>query len=215
MSEMVRPEIERYADEHTTTPSPGLAGVEAATRSETPRPGMMTGRVEARLLEAFVVATGATRVLEVGTFTGHGALSMASRLPAGGKVVTIEYDAELAGIARRNIAASPYADAIELIEGDAREVIESLDGPFQVVFLDAWKVDYRHYYEAALPKLSERGILVADNVLWHGDVIDGESIEANTVALREFNDHVQRDSRVENALLTVGDGLLVVWPASA
>ncbi len=211
MTEMITPAIERYAAEHTTLPSPELAGVESSTQEETPRPQMMTGRVEARLLEALVVATGAKRVLEVGAFTGHGALSMAARLAPGGRVVTIEYDEHLAGIARRNIGASEYAELIELIEGDANEVIATLEGPFDVVFLDAAKIDYLRYYEAALPKLARHGVLVADNVLWHGEVIDERATDAETRALREFNDHVQRDERVDNALLTVGDGLLVVW----
>jgi caffeoyl-CoA O-methyltransferase len=211
MTEMINAAIERYAAEHTSPPSPELADVESSTQEETPRPQMMTGRVEARLLEAFVVASGATRVLEVGTFTGHGALSMASRLEPGGRVVTIEYDDHLAGIARRNIEASAYAEMIELVQGDANEVIPTLEGPFDLVFLDAWKIDYLRYYEAALPKLAPHGVLVADNVLWHGEVIDESTTDAETRALREFNDHVQRDERVDNALLTVGDGLLVVW----
>jgi caffeoyl-CoA O-methyltransferase len=211
MTEIVSAAIERYAAEHTTLPSPALAQVESSTRDQTPRPQMMTGRVEARLLEALVVASRAKRVLEVGTFTGHGALSMASRLEPGGRVVTIEYDDRLAGIARRNIEASAYAEMIELVQGDANEVIATLEGPFDLVFIDAHKVDYLRYYEAALPKLAPRGVLVADNVLWHGDVLDDRTTDADTRALREFNDYVQRDERVDNALLTVGDGLLVAW----
>jgi caffeoyl-CoA O-methyltransferase len=211
MTEIVDAAIERYAAEHTSAPSSELADVETSTRDETPLPGMMTGRMEARLLEAFVVAAGAKRVLEVGTFTGHGALSIASRLDPGGRVITIEYDERLAGIARRNIEASAYAEMVELIQGDAHEIIETLDGPFDLVFVDAWKFDYRRYYEAVLPKLAPRGVLIADNVLWRGGVLDENATDRETRALREFNDHVQSDARVENVLLTVGDGLLVAW----
>jgi caffeoyl-CoA O-methyltransferase len=211
MTEIVDAAIERYAAEHTSAPSSELADVESSTRDETPLPGMMTGRMEARLLEAFVVAAGAKRVLEVGTFTGHGALSIASRLDPGGRVITIEYDERLAGIARRNIEASAYAEMVELIQGDAHEIIETLDGPFDLVFVDAWKFDYLRYYEAVLPKLAPRGVLIADNVLWRGGVLDENATDRETRALREFNDHVQSDARVENVLLTVGDGLLVAW----
>ncbi|HEX2102165.1 MAG TPA: class I SAM-dependent methyltransferase [Solirubrobacteraceae bacterium] len=205
--------IERYAAKHTTPPPPHLAEVAAVTRERTASPQMRSGLVEARLLEALVVAGRATRVLEVGTFTGYGALSIAARLPAGGTVITIEYDPELAELARAHIESSPDAAKIDLRVGDAREIVPALDGPFDLVFIDAWKPDYAHYYEAVLPKLSDAGLIVCDNVLWSGEVIEAHPESENTRALQAFNDRVQADARVHNALLTVGDGLLVVWPA--
>ena len=154
---------------------------------------MMSGVVVARLLEALVVATRARRVLEIGTFTGYGALSIAARLPAGGTVVTLEADAGRAEMARGHIAASPDAAKVELLEGDARAIVPTLDGPFDLVFIDAWKGDYPHYYEAVLPKLADHGLIVCDNVLWGGDVVDPAPDDDNGRALAAFNDLVQRD----------------------
>jgi caffeoyl-CoA O-methyltransferase len=175
---------------------------------------MMSGLVLARLLEALVVASGAKRVLEIGTFTGFGALSIASRLPPGARVTTIEADAGRAAMARRHIEQSPDGAKVEMLEGDARAIVPTLDGPFDIVFIDAWKGDYPHYYEAVLPKLTPRGLIVCDNVLWGGDVVDPAPDDDNGRALAAFNDLVQRDERVVNALLTVGDGLLLIWRAA-
>jgi caffeoyl-CoA O-methyltransferase len=211
--DMVDPAIERYAAEHTTPPPPALAAVAARTRERTRSPQMRSGLVEARLLEALVVAAGATRVLEIGTFTGYGALSIAARLPAGGRVTTIENDEQHAALAREHFDASPHADRIELRVGDAREIVRALDGPFDLVFIDAWKPDYPHYYQAVLPKLADHGLIVCDNVLWSGEVLDADADDDDTRALRAFNDQVHADDRVHNALLTVGDGLLVIWRA--
>jgi caffeoyl-CoA O-methyltransferase len=211
--DMIDPAIERYAAEHTTPPPPHLAGVAAVTRERTATPQMRSGLVEARLLEALVVAGGATRVLEIGTFTGYGALSMAARLPAGGTVITIEADTELAALARAHFDASEHGARIDLRVGDARAIVPALEGPFDLVFIDAWKPDYEHYYEAVLPKLANRGLIVCDNVLWSGQVLDEGDDSDDSDALRAFNDRVQADDRVHNALLTVGDGLLVIWRA--
>jgi caffeoyl-CoA O-methyltransferase len=203
--------VDRYAAEHTTPPPPHLAEVTEATRARTRSPQMRSGMVEARLLEALVVAGRPARVLEIGTFTGYGALSLAARLPEGGKVITMEADEEYAAMARRHIESSPDAAKIELITGDAREIVARLDGPFDLVFIDAWKSDYPHYYDAVLPKLSDHGLIVCDNVLWSGGVADPSNTDENTAAMRAFNDKVQQDPRVTNALLTVGDGLMLIW----
>jgi caffeoyl-CoA O-methyltransferase len=213
--EMIAAGVESYAADHTTPPPAHLAEVAEVTRSSTASPSMMSGLVEARLLEAFVVAAGATRVLEIGTFTGYGALSIAARLPASGRVTTIEFDPERAELSRRHIERSPHADRIELIAGDAREIVPRLDGPFDLVFIDAWKPDYVRYYEAVLPKLTPAGLIVADNVLWGGGVADPDDDEDDTRAMRAFNDHVHADPRTQNALLTVGDGLLLAWPTGS
>ena len=176
----------------------------------------MSGVVVARLLEALVVATRARRVLEIGTFTGYGALSIAARLPAGGTVITLEADAGRAptwpaGTSRR--ARTPRRSSCS--RATRAQIVPTLDGPFDLVFIDAWKGDYPHYYEAVLPKLADHGLIVCDNVLWGGDVVDPAPDDDNGRALAAFNDLVQRDDRVENALLTVGDGLMVIWRAAA
>lgn len=210
--DIVDPQIEAYAAAHSTAPPEPLAAVAAATRETMPSPGMMSGRVEAQLLEALIAVSGARRVLEVGTFTGFGALTMAAALPDDGEVVTLEKDEETAAIARENFAASEHGAKIRLILGDAREQLAKLDGPFDLVYIDAWKTDYPHYYDAAVPLLSPRGIIVADNVLRRGRVLD-PGADDSVRAVHEFNERVQADERVHNALLTVGDGLMLAWRA--
>jgi caffeoyl-CoA O-methyltransferase len=207
----VHPQIEAYAAAHTTPPADLLAEVAADTREAMPRPGMMSGLVESRLLEALIAISGARRVLEVGTFTGFGALTMASALPQDGRVVTLERDEDTAAVARSHIERSEHAGKIELIVGDAREELTRLEGPFDLVFIDAWKGDYINYYEAVLPLLSPRGIIVADNVLWGGSVLEEAPDESEARGVQAFNEHVQADVRVHNVLLTVGDGLMLAW----
>src|SRR5918911_1036516 len=196
MAGIVPPEVERYVEEHTTPPEPRLERLAHETRETLAFPQMLTGRVEGRFLETLVWASGAERVLELGTYSGYSALSMAAALPPGGRVVTCEVAPEHAEFAQRHIAASPYADRIELRLGPALETMAQLEGPFDLVFIDADKGNYRNYYEAALPKLSERGVIAVDNTLWSGRVADDSDDSETTVAMREFNDHVAADARV-------------------
>ena len=205
--DLVDPRAERYATAHTTPHPPATATAASWTDANSGAPQMASALVESRLLAALVTVGAARRVLEVGTFTGVGALALAERIAHGGTVITIESDPVHAEAARRHIDASPVADRIELLVGDARELVGELDGPFDLVFLDAWKSDYIDYYEAVVPKLSDRGVLVADNVLARGQVLEGERGHA----LQAFNEHVQADPRVDNVLLTVGDGLMLAW----
>jgi len=205
--DLVDPRAERYATAHTTPHPPATAAAAAWTDANSGAPQMASALVESRLLTALVRVGDARRVLEVGTFTGVGALALAERIAPGGIVVTIESDPARADVARRHIDASPVADRIELRVGDARELVGELEGPFDLVFLDAWKPDYIDYYDAVVPKLSDRGVLVADNVLARGQVLEGERGHA----LQAFNEHVQADPRVDNVLLTVGDGLMLAW----
>jgi caffeoyl-CoA O-methyltransferase len=209
--------VDRYALDHTTALDPALAAVATATQRDMPNPGMMGGLAEIRLLQMLVAATDARRVLEIGTFTGLAALALAAALPADGRVITVERNPELAAIARENIQRSPDAPKIELMIGDAREIVATLDGPFDVVWIDAWKPDYPQYYDAIVPKLAPRGVVVADNVLRGGAVATGERDGADQAdqlsAIRAFNDHVTADPRTTNVLLTVADGLMVAWRA--
>jgi len=208
--EPIAPEIERYAEEHTTPEPAHLVALAEETRTATQLPQMMVGRVEGRLLKFLVGALGARRVLEIGTFTGYSALSMAEALPPDGRIVTCEIDEHHASIARRHIAASPYADRIEVRLGPAIDTIATLDGPFDFVFIDADKTSYAAYYEAVLPLLSDDGLIAVDNVLWMGQVLDDTDQSPDTRAIVDFNRRVAGDDRVECVLLTVRDGVLLV-----
>jgi caffeoyl-CoA O-methyltransferase len=210
---IVSDEIDRYAEEHTTPPTELLAALAEETRATLRTPQMLTGRVEGRFLEMLVWASSARRVLELGTYSGFSALSMAAALPAGGHIDTCEIDEGHAEVARRYIARSPYADRITVHLGPALETIDRLEGDFDLVFIDADKENYVNYYEAVLPRLAERGVIAADNTLWSGRVIDDTDDSEGTRAIREFNEHVRADPRVVAVMLTVRDGVTLIRAA--
>src|SRR3954468_37398 len=139
MPGIVPEDIERYALEHSTAVGPEMDALAEETRATLPSPGMLSGAVEGRLLEMLVFATGAQRLLEFGTYSGYSALSMARALPPGGRIFTLEVDPKHAEFAQRHIEVSPYADQIEILLGPALESVERLDGPFDLVFIDADK----------------------------------------------------------------------------
>jgi len=199
-----------YARRHSTSDSPLLREITETTKKELERPQMLSDSLDGGLLSAFVHATRARLVLEIGTFSGYASIAMASALPPGGRIVTCEIDEQHAEVAQRHFDASPFGDRIELRRGPAIDTIAALEGPFDVVFIDADKAGYRDYYEAVLPKLADHGVIVADNTLWGGRVFDPEESSETTVALREFNEHVLADERTECVLLPVGDGMTVI-----
>lgn len=201
-------DVERYSEAHTTPEPPWLVAAAEATRTGTSAPQMMVGPVEGRFLGTLVALLRARLVLEVGTFTGYSAMAMAAGLPDGGRIVTCELDERHAELARRHVDASPYADRIEIRLGPAAETIAGLDGPFDLVFLDADKVGILAYYEAVLPKLAPGGLIVADNVFQRGRVLEPEDDAARAMA--EFNDRVVADERVEVVMLTVRDGMSLI-----
>jgi len=212
--EPTRDDIDRYAEEHSTPPAAFLAELAAETVAETDAPTMMVGPVEGRFLEALVSMSRARRVLEIGMFTGYSALSMAAALPPDGRLITCDINPASEAIARRHIEASPYADKIEIRMGPALETLSRLDGPFDFVFIDADKTNYRNYYEAVLPKLSDNGFVAVDNVLWSGKVLyaDEPDVDDDTRAIAEFNDFVRNDPRVVAVMLTVRDGVTLIRP---
>jgi caffeoyl-CoA O-methyltransferase len=213
LSELISGAAADFAAAHTTPFDGPLAAASDWTRANTPSPEMMAGLPEARLLEALIFTSGARSVLELGTFTGVGALAMAAALPAGGRVVTLERDPDNAAVARRHIAASPIGERIELIEGDARKTLPQLPGPFDLVWIDAWKSDYPLYLDLVLPKLAPRGIIAADNLFRDGATLPPAGSDDATQGVLDFARRVQEDERLHNVLLTVGDGVLLAWRA--
>ncbi len=208
---MIDPEVQEYADEHTTAPPGHLAAVDASTREDFPMWGMMVGRQEGRFLELLVYAAQATRVLEIGTFTGYSSIAMAAGLPPGGSIVSLEVDPHHATIARGNIAAAGYESRISVIEGPALRSLDELQGPYDLVFIDADKVSYDAYYEAVLPKLSPHGIIAVDNTLQQGAVLPSVAEpHESALAMRAFNDKVVNDPRVVCVLTTIRDGVTLI-----
>lgn len=216
MEPIVDPAIEAYAVAHSSPEVDHLTSLAEATRASTSAPQMMVGPLEGGFLATLVAVTGAQQVLEVGTFTGYSALSMAAALGSGGRIVTCEIDPKHAELAQAHIDASPYGDRIEIHLGPATETIASLPGPFDLVFIDADKEGYADYYRAVLPMLAERGLIVVDNVLWSGRVLsDSGDSDPDTLALRKFNEMVRDDPAVEVVMLTVRDGMSLIHRRSA
>ena len=209
MTDITDPAIEQYATEHTSPETPLLVELAQATRDFSRAHQMMVGRLEGRFLKMLVAAVGARRVLEIGTFTGYSALSMAEALPADGKLITCELDPDHAEMARRYIARSPFAEMIEVRVGPALDTVRSLDGMFDFVFIDADKPSYLDYYEAALPLLAPGGLVAVDNVFQGGRIVDPAE-QGNPAFMRRFNDHVSADTRVESVMVPIRDGVTLV-----
>jgi caffeoyl-CoA O-methyltransferase len=207
--------LESYAEEHTTPLPAELVSAAAETVEVLGSPQMLSGPVVGRLLDILVHALGAKLVLEIGTFSGVSAMAMAAQLAPGGRLISCEVSATHADFARRNIEAAGLADRIEIRLGPALETIAELDGPFDLVFIDADKTGYLDYYEAVLPKLAVGGLIVADNTLRGGGVLNvGFGANPGTEAIVAFNERVRRDDRVVASLLTVRDGVTLIRHAA-
>jgi predicted O-methyltransferase YrrM len=205
-------DLERYAVAHSTAVHEGLEGVAERTCANEPDFRMLTGALEGGFLSFLVFALQPRLVVEVGTYTGYSALSMAEAMPSGGRIITCEVDPEHADLAEQNIADSGIerASCIEVRRGPALESIATVDDRVDLAFIDADKTSYVDYYEALVPNLSERGVIVADNVLWGGRVLDESDTTPDTEAIRRFNAHVTADSRTTNVLLTIRDGIQLI-----
>jgi len=213
MVSFIPEDLDNYVTAHSSPEAKVFSELADETRQKTDNAQMMVGHTEGLLLRSLVRATGALRVLEIGTFTGYSALAMAAGMPDDGLVVTCDIDPDATAIARSYWAKSPHGSKIDLRLGPALETIGQLDGPLDLVFIDADKERYSDYWEAVVPKVREGGVIVTDNVLWSGRVLAPEDPES--VAIAEFNDMVVGDRRVEVVMLPVRDGvsLAVKLPA--
>jgi caffeoyl-CoA O-methyltransferase len=205
--------VEAYAERHSTPEGDLFERLAAETREKSAVPQMMVGQLEGRFLGVLVRSLRARRVLELGTFTGYSSISMALALPPDGRVITCDVNEETTAIARRYAEEAGVADRIDYRLGPALETVADLDGEFDVVFIDADKPNYVNYYEATLPKLAPNGLMILDNTLWSGRVADPHEDDESTRAIRAVNEHISDDPRVQNVLLTVRDGMNLVWPA--
>jgi caffeoyl-CoA O-methyltransferase len=210
MPNVTDPALEAYATDHTSAEPALLLELAAATRAFSEAHGMMVGRLEGRFLKMLVAGVGARRALEIGTFTGYSALSMAEALPADGRLITCELDERHAALAQSFFERSEHGAKIELRVGRAMDTLRTLEGPFDFVFIDADKPSYRDYYEAVLPLLAPSGLIAVDNVLWSGRVLDPAQADADTVALRAFNDLAAADPRVECVMVPIRDGVTLI-----
>ena len=209
MDQFIDAAVEQFAHDHSE-PEPDLY---ARLREETYRvmdkPQMQVGLLEGRFLKMLVRLTGARNILEIGMFTGYSALMMAEALPDDGRLITCEIDPKAEAIARRYFAESPHGHKITIRMGPALDTIKTLTGPLDLIFIDADKANYSNYYEACLPLLKSGGLIVGDNVLWSGKVVEPK--DADDHAIVAFDRLVQSDARVENVCLTVRDGMMLAW----
>jgi caffeoyl-CoA O-methyltransferase len=208
MKPLVDESLEKYAEAHTDPPDPLLDELRAETFASVADPQMQVGRVEGTFLRMLVGLSRARRALEIGMYTGYSGLMIAAALPEDGELVTCDVNPKVEEVARRYFARSSHGRKITIRMGPALDTIATLSPPFDFVFLDADKENYPRYYEAVLPLLAPGGLLVADNVLWSGRVLDPK--EPSDLAIAAFNARVTGDSRVEKVLLTVRDGILLV-----
>jgi caffeoyl-CoA O-methyltransferase len=201
-------ELNEYARTHSTPPDELLQRLYDETHEKLDAPQMLTGPLEGRFLEMLVWMSGARRVLEIGTYSGYSALSMAAALPEDGELITCDVWEEANEVARRYASESPHGNKIDFRLGPALETIETLEGPFDLVFIDADKENYVNYFHAALPLLAERGLIVFDNTLWSGRVLpEYDDGSPQTKAFRELNDALVADPRGVVVMLPVRDGV--------
>jgi predicted O-methyltransferase YrrM len=198
--------IARYIEEHSVREPAILRELRAATAS-VPMSGMQIGADQGQFMALLVQLTGAKRCLEIGTYTGYSALAVALALPEDGRMVCCDINEEWTAIARRFWKKAGMDHKIELHLAPALETLEKLEGPFDFAFIDADKPNYANYYERCLALIRKGGLIAVDNTLWSGWVADGKQRDADTRALRAFNDKLHRDERVAISLLPLGDGV--------
>ncbi|MEP7253193.1 MAG: O-methyltransferase [Ginsengibacter sp.] len=209
MIEIINPKAENYADTFSSNTDELLREIETLNETQS-RSTMLSGPVQGKLLELLSIALKPERILEVGTFLGYSALCMAKGLRAGGTLHTLELSKESADTAERFFAKSSQYDQIILHRGIALELIPAIDEAWDLVFIDADKVNYINYYELTLPRLKKGGVILADNVLFHGEVLEDEISGKYAKAINAFNEHVAADARVEQVMMTIRDGLMFI-----
>lgn len=198
-----------YCVEHSTPMDEILYELDRETHLKTLAPRMSSGPIQGRILSLISNLLRPKYILEIGTFTGFATLNLVRGLQPDGKLITVEVNAELQHISRKYFTKSGYSDRINQLIGNAKEIVPELDYKFDLIFLDAGKKDYPIYYELILPKLRKGGIILADNILWSGKILD-ENMDKTSVILDEFNKQVVEDSRVENVILPLRDGINVI-----
>ena len=207
--EFIDPLLDKYVCEHTANESDLLKKINRETHLEVLQPRMLSGHFQGRVLSMFSKMIRPERILEIGTYTGYSALCLAEGLTPNGKLVTIDINEELASRVRGYFAESPYSQQIEYLIGDAMTIIPNLKSQFDIVFIDADKSNYINYYHLVFSMVKVGGYIIADNVFWSGKVIDASQHDKDTLLLREYNQLVHQDDRVEEVLFPIRDGLMI------
>ncbi|MBX3325054.1 MAG: class I SAM-dependent methyltransferase [Nitrospira sp.] len=210
MEKLVPPEIEAYAERHSMQESAICRALREETQRTMEYHQMLVGPLEGAFLKMMTQLVGAIRVLEIGMFTGYSALCFAEALPEHGTVITCEINEKSAAVARRYFAQAPFGSKISISIGPALDTMRMLTGPFDLIFIDADKVNYLNYYRRSLDLLAPKGVILIDNVLWSGEVLKQPPPDESTAAIQELNRVVSTDPRVSAVLVTIRDGVLVI-----
>jgi len=201
--------VEEYSMQHTTKESELLNKIDRETHLEVLRPRMLSGHFQGRILSMLSKMISPYRILEIGTYTGYSAICLAEGLTEDGKLYTIDINEELEDRVRQYFLESKYNQQIDLIIGDALNLIPRLNESWDIVFIDADKKNYTKYFNMVVASVKSGGYIIADNVLWSGKVVEKDHLDEDTLALRVFNDTLSKDPRFEVVLLPVRDGLLI------
>ncbi len=210
--EFLPEDIEQYVIAHSEPEPEHLYDLNRKTHLKVLQPRMLSGHLQGRILSMLSNMIRPKRVLEIGTYTGYSAMCFAEGLADGGEIHTIDINEELEEIIRTHLEIAGLTDKIHLHFGDATEIIEKMEGSFDLVFIDADKTNYSRYYDLIIDRIPSGGYILADNVLWSGKVIDEKEVEKDpdTKAIVAFNEKIQNDDRVQNVLFPVRDGIMVI-----
>jgi caffeoyl-CoA O-methyltransferase len=208
---LLKPGIEKYAYDHTTAELPVLAKLSRATHLRTHLPQMLSGHLQGTFLQMISHMIRPSAILEIGTFTGYSAICLAQGLNTGGKLITLECNPEMVDFARPYFEEAGLSEKINMLTGDATELISTLEGPYDLVFIDADKENYCNYFDLVLPIVRPGGYILADNTLWYGRVIEpGAESDRETAGIVRFNEYVQQHKDVENILIPLRDGITLM-----
>jgi len=203
--------IQEYSEDFTSTESDVLKKLDDETNAGVPYPRMLSGHMQGRILSMISKLVKPKYALEIGTYTGYSAICLSEGLVEGGKLFTIDINGKLDEINKKYFDMAGVTDKIEKLKGNAMDIVPTLNYNFDLVFIDADKENYANYYDIIFDRVNSGGVIVADNVLWSGKVLDDEKdMDEETKALNNFNKKIMSDDRVENVLLPVRDGLMVI-----
>lgn len=208
---MLKNKLIQFIENHTTPEDKVLYALNRATHLRTFYPNMMSGRVQGKFLEMVSRMVRPEKILEIGTFTGYSAIALAKGLAHNGMLTTLEVNEEMEDFILEYIEKAGMQKKIKLLMGNALEIIPGLNDRFDLIFIDADKEQYVDYYELALPVLNPGGFILADNVLWSGKVLEDDAkSDKETMGIKAFNEHVKNDDRVEQVMLSIRDGLMLI-----
>ncbi len=209
--EFITKDLSNYCENNTSSESEILSQLNRETHLKVVSPRMLSGHLQGRFLSFISKLQQPKLIIEIGTYTGYSALCLAEGLAKDGKLISIDVNEETSSFAKSFISKTEYANQIELVLADAKEFVTTINEPIDLVFIDADKKNYLNYYHLIIDKIKPGGLIIADNVLWSGKITMLEKdMDRETLALHQFNQFVQQDNRVENILLPIRDGLMIV-----